>query len=253
MRIPVIAGNWKMNTTVEEASRLIGAMKKKLDAISGVEKVVCPPFVSLVPVADALRGSSIGLGAQNIYFEEKGAFTGEISPKMLAGLCRYVILGHSERRGYFGETDEMVNKKIRAALAAKLIPIVCIGETPEENENGQTERVVTRQVKAALDGLSSIENLIIAYEPIWAIGTGKSATEKQANDTIGLVRRVVAGIFGPAAQKLRIQYGGSANASNIAALMSQPEIDGALVGGASLKADEFISMVEQAARVKGQG
>ncbi len=253
MRTPIIAGNWKMNTTVEEALRLVGTMKDRLDAVSGVEKVVCPPFVSLAPVANALRGSAVGVGAQNMYFEEKGAFTGEISPIMLAGLCRYVILGHSERRGYFGETDETVNRKINAALAAKLTPIVCVGETLEENEAGQTEQVVTRQVRAALDGLPSIESLIIAYEPIWAIGTGKTATDAQANDTIGLVRRVVAEGFGPAAQELRIQYGGSANASNIAALMSQPEIDGALVGGASLKADEFISMVEQAARVKGQG
>ena len=242
-----------MNTTVTEALRLVEAMKKRLDAVAGVEKVVCPPFVSLASVADALRGSAIGLGAQNMYFEEKGAYTGEISPIMLAGFCQYVILGHSERRGYFGETNEMVNKKIKAALAVNLKPIVCVGETLEENEAGRTEEVVARQVKAALEGLSSIANLIIAYEPIWAIGTGKSATEEQANDTVGLVRKVVASIFGAAAQELRIQYGGSANASNIAALMSQPEIDGVLVGGASLKADEFVSMVEQSAKVKGQG
>ena len=253
MRTPIIAGNWKMNNTVSESVGLIGDMKYQLEGIKGVEVVVCPPFVSLPKVAELLIGSSVGVGAQNMYFEEKGAYTGEVSPKMLAGICQHVILGHSERRGYFGETDEVVNRKIKAALAAKLKPIVCIGETLAENEAGKTEEVVTRQVKAALDGIPSIEDIVIAYEPIWAIGTGRSATEEQANNTIGLVRRVVSDSFGTAAQEMRIQYGGSANASNIAALMSQPEIDGALVGGASLKADEFVSMVEQSAKVKGQG
>ncbi len=253
MRTPIIAGNWKMNNTVFESVGLIGDIKYQLESIKGVEVVVCPPFVSLPKVAEMLMGSSIGVGAQNMYFEEKGAYTGEVSPKMLVGICQYVILGHSERREYFGETDELVNRKIKAALVAKLKPIVCIGETLEENETGKTEEVVTRQVKASLEGIPSIENMVIAYEPIWAIGTGKSATEEQANSTIGLVRKVVAEIFGVAAQELRIQYGGSANAANIAALMAQPEIDGALVGGASLKADEFVSMVEQSAKVKGQG
>ncbi|MFO8101437.1 MAG: triose-phosphate isomerase [Dehalococcoidia bacterium] len=253
MRTPIIAGNWKMNATVEEAVSLVGNIKERLDAVSGVEKVVCPPFVSLAPVADALRGSSIEVGAQNMYFEDKGAFTGEVSPTMLAGICRYVILGHSERRGYFGETDEMVNRKIKAAFSHNLNPIVCIGETLEEQEAGKTEEVVTRQAKAALEGLDDIGKLIIAYEPIWAIGTGKSATEAEANGTIGLIRQVIEEAFAQGAQTLRILYGGSANASNIGAFMSQPEIDGALVGGASLKADEFIGMVEQAAKVKDQG
>ncbi len=250
MRIPIIAGNWKMNNTVFESVRLVGDMKDRLEAIDGVESVVCPPFVSLPKVAEMLMASSIGVGAQNMYYEEKGAFTGEVSPAMLKGICQYVILGHSERRGIFGETDEMVNRKIKAALNADLKPIVCVGETLDENESNQTEEVVTRQVKAALEGLSSLENLVIAYEPIWAIGTGRAATEEQANDTIGLVRSVIAQLYGEAAQALRIQYGGSANASNIAALMSKPEIDGALVGGASLKADEFVSMVEQSAKAK---
>ncbi len=253
MRTPIIAGNWKMNTTVDEAVSLVKAMKDGLERIEGVEKVLCPPFVSLASVGEVLKGSSIGLGAQNMYFEEKGAYTGEVSPLMLAGLCQYVILGHSERRGYFGETDEMVNKKIKAALKVGLKPIVCVGETLEENEAGRTEEIVTRQVRAALDDLASLENLVIAYEPIWAIGTGKAATEEQANSTIGFIRSIVAELYGTAAQDLRIQYGGSANAANIAALMSQPEIDGALVGGASLKADEFASMVEQTAGVRGQG
>lgn len=251
MRTPIIAGNWKMNTTVQEAVTLVKIMRERLEGVRGVEKVVCPPFVSLVPVSEVLKGSTIRLGAQNMHFEEKGAFTGEIAPAMLAGLCKYVILGHSERRAQFGETDETVSRKIKAALKAGLKPIVCVGETLAENEANRTEAVVTRQVKAALEDLASIENVVIAYEPVWAIGTGKAATEAQANDTIGLIRSVVAKLYGRAAQDLRIQYGGSANAKNIGALMSQPEIDGALVGGASLKADEFVSMVEQAAKTKG--
>lgn len=250
MRTPIIAGNWKMNNTIFESVRLVGDMQERLESINGVESVVCPPFISLPKIAEMLMASSIGVGAQNMHFEEKGAFTGEVSPNMLTGICQYVILGHSERRQYFGETDELVNKKTKAALSAGLKPIVCVGETREENEANQTEEVVSRQVKAALDGLDSIDDVVIAYEPIWAIGTGKAATEQQANETIGLVRNVVAQLFGTAAQKLRIQYGGSANAANIHALMTQPEIDGALVGGASLKADEFVSMVEQAAKAK---
>ncbi len=249
MRIPIIAGNWKMNNTVFDSVGLIGDIKGRLENVGSVESVVCPPFVSLTKVAEMLMGSSIGVGAQNMHFEEKGAYTGEVSPKMLAGICQYVILGHSERRGIFGETDEAVNKKIKSALKVGLKPIVCVGETLEENEAGKTEEVVTSQVQSALEGLSSLENLVIAYEPIWAIGTGRAATEEQANETVGLVRKVVANVFGEAAQELRIQYGGSANAANIAALMNQPEIDGALVGGASLKADEFISMIEQTAKV----
>ena len=251
MRIPIIAGNWKMNTTVAEALGLIAAMKERLDRMEGVEKVVCPPFISIVPVAEALRGSSIRVGAQNMHFEPKGAFTGEISPLMLVGVCEYVILGHSERRVYFGETDELINRKVKAALGAGLKPIVCVGETLEENESGRTEAVVTRQVRAALEGIPAIENIVIAYEPVWAIGTGRAATEAQANATISLIRRTVRDLYGKAAENLRIQYGGSTTAGNIAGFMREPEIDGALVGGASLKADEFVSMVEQAARVKG--
>jgi triosephosphate isomerase len=251
--MPIIAGNWKMNTTVAEAVSLVMAMKDRLDAIKGVEKVVCPPFVSLMAVGESLKGSSIAIGAQNMYFEEKGAYTGEVSALMLAGLCQYVILGHSERRGYFGESDGMVNKKIKAALKAGLKPIVCVGETLEENEGGKTGEVVARQVRAALDALVSLENLVIAYEPVWAIGTGRAATAEQANATIALIRNVVAELYGADAQELRIQYGGSTSSANIAAIITQPEIDGALVGGASLKADEFVSMVEQTARIKGLG
>ncbi len=186
-----------------------------------------------------------------MHFEEKGAYTGEVSPLMLAGLCEYVILGHSERRQYFGETDEIVNKKVKAALKFGLKPILCVGERLEENEAGKAEEVVTRQVKGALVGMASPQGLVIAYEPIWAIGTGKAATAKQANTTIGLIRRIVAQLYGePFAQAMRIQYGGSVNKANVTEFLSQPEIDGALVGGASLQAAEFVSIVEQTANIK---
>ena len=252
MRLPIIAGNWKMNTTVSEAVNLVKEMKDRLEQIEGIEKVVCPPFISLVPVGELLKGSSVKLGAQNMYFEEKGAYTGEISPLMLSGLCEFVILGHSERRGYFGESDELVNRKIKAALKAGLKPIVCVGERLEENEAGKTEEVISRQVRTALAGLNSPEGLVIAYEPVWAIGTGKPATGEGANATIGFIRGLIAELFGSSfAQEIRIQYGGSVTSKNIAEFSSQPEIDGALVGGASLKAEEFISIVEQTARIKG--
>jgi len=248
MRTPVIAANWKMNTTIAEATRLVSTMLADLDDISGVDKIICPPFVSLAVVADIIRGSSIKLGAQNMYFEEKGAFTGEISPLMLAGLCRYVIIGHSERRQYFGETDEIVNKKIKAALKAGITPILCVGENNEENEAGGTAGVVSRQVKLALADIYDINGAVIAYEPIWAIGTGRSASGGQANGTISLIRRQIADILdAETAAKTPILYGGSVNAANIAEFVSQPDIDGALVGGASLKAGQFIDIVRQTA------
>jgi len=251
MRLPIIAGNWKMNTTVDEAVALVRDMLGGLDDIGGVEKVVCPPFVSLCEVKPVLEKSSVKLGAQNMHFEEKGAFTGEVSPGMLAGLCQYVIVGHSERRQYFGETDEIVNRKVKAAFKFKLLPIMCVGETLAENEAGKTEEVVTRQVKKGLAGIDRAGGLVIAYEPIWAIGTGKAATGKQANVTIGLIRRTVRELYGEdVAQGLRIQYGGSVTAANIVEFISQPEIDGGLVGGASLKAPDFVSIVEQTAKTK---
>ena len=240
-----------MNTTVDQAVSLVQDMFSKLDKIDGVEKVICPPFVSLTTVKELLAGSSVKLGAQNLYFEEKGAYTGEISPLMLAGLCDYVILGHSERRQYFAETDETVNRKVKAAIKAGVNPILCVGETLAQNEAGKTEEVVTRQVKGALAEINSPHHLVMAYEPIWAIGTGKAATGKQANLTIGLIRRVLSRLYGePVAQAIRIQYGGSVTGTNIAEFISQSEIDGALVGGASLKAAEFISIVEQSAAAK---
>jgi triosephosphate isomerase len=251
MRIPFVAGNWKMNTTATEAEKLVIEMLDKLDKIKGVEKVLCPPFVSLVAVNMMLQGSSIKLGAQNMYFETEGAYTGEISPLMLSELCEFVILGHSERRWYFGETDEIVNKKVKAALANKLKPILCVGERLAENEAGRTEEVVNRQVTAALNGIEPDRDLVIAYEPVWAIGTGKAATGKQAAATIQFIRNVLAKLWNKSiAQDLCILYGGSVSSANIVEFISHPEIDGALVGGASLKAEEFVSIVEQTAEIK---
>lgn len=251
MRLPIIAGNWKMNTSIDQAVELVKGMRDALHAIDGVEKVLCPPFISLGAVRQIIAASSVRLGAQNMYFEEKGAYTGEVSPLMLAGLCEYVILGHSERRQYFAETDEIVNRKVKAALQAGLLPILCVGERLEENEAGRTEEVVTRQVKGGLAGIDSPDSLVVAYEPIWAIGTGKAATGEQANATIGLIRDTLASLYGADfAGGTRIQYGGSVTAANIAEFISQPEIDGGLVGGASLKAAEFVSIVEQTANAK---
>ena len=253
MRIPFIAGNWKMNTTATEAEKLVIEMLDNLDRIEGVEKVLCPPFVSLVALNMMLQGSSIKLGAQNMYFETEGAYTGEISPLMISELCEFVILGHSERRWYFGETDEIVNNKVKAALANKLQPILCVGERLEDNEAGKTEEVVNRQVTAALNSVEPVYNLVIAYEPVWAIGTGKAASGEQAAATIQFIRDVLAKLWNKSiAQDLRILYGGSVTSGNIAEFISQLEIDGALVGGASLKAEEFVSIVKQTAEIKGR-
>jgi triosephosphate isomerase len=253
MRIPFVAGNWKMNTTAAEAERLVLEMLERLDSIKGVEKVLCPPFVSLVGLSMMLQSSSIRLGAQNMYFETKGAYTGEISPLMLRELCEFVILGHSERRWHFGETDEIVNNKVKAALANRLKPILCVGERLEENEAGKTEDVVNRQVTAALNGMEPVPDLVVAYEPVWAIGTGKAASGKQAAATIQFIRDVLAKVWNKSiAQNTRILYGGSVTGANIAEFISHPEIDGALVGGASLKTEEFVSIVEQTAEIKGR-
>ena len=254
MRIPIIAGNWKMNTSVTEAVELVKAMKKKLNSISGVEKVLCPPFISLMTVKEIIKGTSIKLGAQNMYFELTGAYTGEISPVMLAGLCEFVILGHSERRAHFGDNDQIVNKKVRAGLSMQLTPIICVGESLEQNEAGETIAVVTKQVRAAFEGIDSPHGTVIAYEPLWAIGTGKAARGDQANAVSSVIRSVVAQLYGDSvAQEMRIQYGGSVNSANIAEFISQPEVDGALVGGASLKAAEFVGIMEQTAKIKKVG
>ena len=255
MRTPIIAGNWKMYKTVEESVALVKAMRPALEAIGGIETVVCPPFLSLPHVAEALRGSTIGVGAQDMFWKDEGAYTGEVSPLMLKPFCRYVILGHSERRQYFGETDETVNLKVKAALAHGLIPIVCVGENLAQNEAGQTQEVVEAQVRGALAGLTAEQaaGIVIAYEPVWAIGTGKPATGEGANATIKTaVRGTVARLFGESvADRVRVQYGGSVKPGNIAEFMSQPDIDGALVGGASLKAEDFVAIVRLSAEAKG--
>jgi triosephosphate isomerase len=252
MRVPMIAGNWKMHTTVEEAIELVTKMRYDLDRINNVDKVICPPFISLDALKTRLEGSTIKLGAQDVHYEEKGAFTGEISPQMVADLCDYVIVGHSERRQYFNETIEIVDKKVKAAVKVGLKPILCIGESPEENKAGQTEEVLTKQLSSSSLRLYLIGGMVIAYEPIWAIGTGQAATGEQANETIGFIRGYIAEEQGQNfAQEVRILYGGSVTAENIAEFVRQPEIDGALVGGASLKASEFLKIVEQTAEIKG--
>jgi len=250
MRTPIIAGNWKMNKTANEAVDLVKDMLK-LNDINGVEKVLCPPFISLVPVKALIDNTSIKLGAQNMYYEENGAYTGEIAPDMVKELCEYVILGHSERRAYFGDTDEIVNKKVHAALKYGLKIMICVGEVLQEREAGKTEAVITRQVKGALVDVDLTDDIVIAYEPIWAIGTGKAASGEMANETCSLIRSTIAQLYdSSSADAIRIQYGGSVNAANIAEFIAQPDIDGALVGGASLKADDFISIVEQTAKIK---
>jgi triosephosphate isomerase len=251
MRKPLIAGNWKMNKTVEQARLLVSEMVPELHTVD-VETVFCPPFTALMAVSAMLAGTKIGLGAQNLHWEASGALTGEESPQMIAELCQYVILGHSERRQYFGETDMTVNKKVKAALAIGLTPIVCVGETLAENEDGQTASVVTRQVKAGLADLTAEQalKLVVAYEPIWAIGTGRAATATGANSVLAdMIRPALAEMFGAVtSQQVRILYGGSVTAANAAELFAQPDIDGALVGGASLKSADFIKIVKAAVK-----
>lgn len=246
MRTPFIAGNWKMNKTADEAVAFVREVRHALNQIEGVDVAFCPPFLAIPALADALKGTKIGVGAQNMFYEESGAFTGELAPNMLTPFCQYVILGHSERRAFFGETDEGVNKKIKAALKHGLTPIVCVGESLEQNEAGETHAFVSGQVRAAFAGLTAVEmaKCVIAYEPIWAIGTGRTATAAQAGQIIGVtVRGTVAELFGEeTAQLVRIQYGGSVKPDNAAELMAHPDIDGALVGGASLQAS-FVELV----------
>lgn len=251
MRVPMIAGNWKMNTTLGEAEELVNEMGPGLEEIENVSKIICPPFISLAAVRELIRGSSIKLGAQNIYFEEKGAYTGEISSTMLAGLCEFVIIGHSERRQYFNETGEIVNKKVLAALRVGLKPILCVGERFEENEGGGTEEVVAEQLKTSLAGVNNLNGLIIAYEPVWAIGTGEAATGDQANETIGFIRYKVSELYDKEiAQNTLILYGGSVTADNTAEFVQQIEIDGALVGGASLDTAQFVGIVRQTSEIR---
>ena len=244
MRKPIIAGNWKMNKTPVEGANLVNELKP-LVADAECDVVVCVPATDIYAVAEAVKGSNIHLGAQNVHFAESGAYTGEISADMLLSLgVEYVIIGHSERRQYLGETDETDNKRTLTALNKGLIPIVCIGETLEERETGKTEEVLRRQVVEGLKGVEDLTKLVIAYEPVWAIGTGKTATSEQANETIGFIRNTLAEVFCPkCAAAVRIQYGGSMKGSNAKELMAQPEIDGGLIGGASLKAPDFAQVV----------
>ena len=244
MRKPIIAGNWKMNKTAAEGAALVEELKP-LVKDANCDVVVCVPFTDIPAVSAAAKGSNIHVGAQNVHFAGKGAYTGEISADMLKEFgVEYVIIGHSERRQYFGETDETVNKRMHAALAAGLTPIVCIGESLEERETGKTESVLAVQIEEGFKGLDDISKIVIAYEPIWAIGTGKTATAEQANETIAFIRKKCAEVFCPkCAEKVRIQYGGSMNAKNCKELMAMPEIDGGLIGGASLKAEDFSIIV----------
>ncbi len=255
MRTPIMAGNWKMNKTIPEAIALTRAICEKTCDFNNVDRIVCPSFVCLSAVKSVAAGIPILMGAQNVHWAESGAYTGEVSPAMLEGLVEYVIIGHSERRQYFCETDETVNKKVKAALAHKITPIVCVGESLEQNEAGETHSFVSGQVKAALDGLTGeqVAGLILAYEPIWAIGTGRAATPEQANRICGeTVRATVAELFGDeVAQQVRILYGGSTNPGNIRAIMEQPEIDGALIGGASLDAEKYGEMVRITSELYG--
>ena len=246
MRRPIIAGNWKMNMTPDEAEQLVMALIP-LVREARCEVVVCPPFVDLATISRLIQGTNLRLGAQNVHWAPKGAFTGEISASMLGALgVSYAIVGHSERREYFGETDETVNKRAKAALAADITPIICVGESLEQREGGVTNTIVSMQTVAALAGIEAadVERVVIAYEPIWAIGTGKTATSEEANDTISVIRSAISGVYGEAvASKVRIQYGGSMNPKNAAELMAMPEIDGGLIGGASLKPEDFAKVV----------
>jgi triosephosphate isomerase (TIM) len=256
MRQPFVAGNWKMYKTVAETRHLVSELVPGLQAIGGVEKVICPPFTALMAASALLEGTDIALGAQNLHWEIAGAYTGEVSPAMVAELCKYVIVGHSERRTYFHETDDTVNLKVRAALKHGLTPIVCVGETLAENEAGWTAEVVSRQVRQGLAGLDlSISRegklpVVIAYEPVWAIGTGKAATPEGANAVVAdVIRPAMVERFGEAgAQEVRVLYGGSVKGDNAAVFFGQPDIDGALVGGASLNSVEFVKIVQAAVK-----
>jgi triosephosphate isomerase len=253
IRKPLVAGNWKMNKTSAEAAELLADLKRKLADCRGVDVVVCPPFTALATVSSAISGSAIGLGAQNMHWEKSGAFTGEISPAMLRELyCHYVILGHSERRTLFHETDAIVNRKIKAALANHLRPIVCVGETLDQRNDAQTEDVLTTQINLGLQDLTTddLASLTIAYEPVWAIGTGKTATPDMAQAAHAFIRGLLAKLAGEkTAQSIRILYGGSMKPENAADLLAQPDIDGGLIGGASLEAAAFAAIIQAAAEI----
>ncbi len=247
-RKPIIAGNWKMNKTAKEARELAGKLIPLVSGVNQRDIVLAPPFTALPAVAEVIKGTGIALGAQNMSWEDKGAFTGEVSAEMLLDLgCKYVIIGHSERRQYFGETDETVNKKLRQALNKGLTPIVCAGESLKEREAGKAQEVIERQITGALKGVTAgeMQKIVVAYEPVWAIGTGKTATPEQANEIHSFIRQKIEALYGgETADSLRIQYGGSVTPENVSALMAMPDIDGALVGGASLKPESFAALVK---------
>jgi triosephosphate isomerase len=250
-RTPVAAANWKCHTRLESALALARDLREAIDGVEGVEKVVCPPFVYLAAVGEALRNSSLRLGSQDVHWEDDVAATGEVGPQMIAELAQYAIIGHSERRHQFGETDDMVNRKVKAALDAGLQPIVCVGETLEEREGGSTEKVLARQMREGLVGAPAPDGFIIAYEPVWAIGTGRAATPAIADGAIAIIRREMAWLFGGGkSESARILYGGSVTAENVAEFVSREGIDGALVGGASLKVDAFAGITREIARAK---
>ncbi len=245
----IIAGNWKMNYTMAETKAMLTELKAKVADIKSIDIAICPTFTSLATAVEVCRGSNVGIGAQNVHWEASGAFTGEISTEMLRELAvEYVIIGHSERRQFFGETNESVNQRLHAALAAGLKPMVCCGETYAQRQGDETEAIVSAQIKAGLAGLTDAQmaGIVIAYEPVWAIGTGLTASPQQAQDVHALIRNLVREMYGAVADKVRIQYGGSVKASNVAELMSCPDIDGALVGGASLKAEDFSQLLHNA-------
>ena len=254
MRNIIIAGNWKMHKTVGESVKLVNALKVKTLNIRKTEVVVCPSYVALKSVADALKESNIHVGAQNVFWEKEGAFTGEISPGMLVDAgCTYAIVGHSERRQFFGESDATVNKRLQAALQDNLKPILCVGETLAEREAGNTFSVIATQLEGGLQGLTAVDlaNMVLAYEPVWAIGTGRNATPEQAEEVHKFIRQKIGDKFGEAtAAAIRIQYGGSVKAANAEVLLSQANVDGALVGGASLDADSFIEIIKSAEKLQ---
>ena len=252
MPVPTVAANWKMNTTMHEATQLAAGIRDGLGSVSGPEVILCPPFISLQAVRDAVLGSQIKVGAQNMYSEASGAFTGEVSPAMLRGLCDYVILGHSERRQHFGDNDDLVNLKVKAAFEHGLRPILCVGESLEQREAGRAGATVAQQLRSGLAGVVDITGLVVAYEPVWAIGTGRAATPEIAAEIMGgTIQASLNALFGDAAAQVPLLYGGSVNPENVASFAAQECIHGALVGGASLQADQFLEIARLTARAKG--
>lgn len=247
---PVVVGNWKMNTTIGEAVELASSVKDSLERFHDLEIILCPPFISLASVSKVTSSSSIKLGAQNMYHQDQGAYTGEISAKMLQGLCDYVILGHSERRRIFNEDDELIHLKLQSAKNAGLRPILCVGEDSTQRQMGEVKAIVTSQLRQTLKSISEPDNLVIAYEPVWAIGTGKAATSNDASAVIDIIRRVISELYGPSSKQIPVLYGGSVTSTNVSEFVELPNIDGVLVGSSSLTAQEFLNIVFQTSKAK---